>query len=163
MKRRILISTFWAGVALAGAGFWALGTPAAQAGAQQSTDQPTVTSPEVIKSESQMVLVDVIATNKKDLHLTDLTAKDFRVFEDDKEQTITSFSRVTEGAESGTTNPKRYIVLFFDNSTMNTADQAVARKAAGEFVAQSASENRLMAVIDFSGVTHIAQNFTSNP
>jgi VWFA-related protein len=162
MRRRILISIFLLGLAFGMGAVLPVQVPAAPPGAQQSPGQSAATSPEVIKTESQMVLVDVIATDKKDHHLTDLAAKDFRVYEDDKEQPIASFSRVTEAADSTSANNRRYLVLFFDNSTMNASDQILARKAAAEFVAQSASKDREMAVIDFTGVTRVAQNFTSD-
>jgi hypothetical protein len=46
----------------------------------------------VIKTESRIVLVDAVVTDKKGHYVTDLTQGDFKVFEDNKEQTITSFS-----------------------------------------------------------------------
>jgi VWFA-related protein len=137
--------------------------PAAPQGAQASAGQSPASASGVIKAESQMVLVDVIATDKKGRHLTDLESKDFHVYEDDKEQPIASFTRLSESADVQSAANRRYIVLFFDDSTMNTSDQAVARKAAGEFVTKSASKDRLMAVMDFGGVTRVAQDFTYDP
>lgn len=128
---------------------------------QQSQNDQAAPSSEVIKAESQLVLVDVVATDKKGRHLADLEAKDFRVFEDNKEQTISSFTRVSKEDATGPQEP-RYVILFFDNSTMNTSDQTQARKAAAEFVSQVASKDRLMAVLDFGGGTRVAQNFTSD-
>jgi VWFA-related protein len=157
-----MISILLLGLAFSGGGFSPHSIPAAVPGAQQSPGQTASTSPEVIKTESQMVLVDVIATDKHDHHLTDLSAKDFRVYEDDKEQPIASFSHASEAPDTVSPNNRRYIVLFFDNSTMSTSDQTNARKAAAEFVAKSASKDRVMAVIDFTGVTRVAQNFTSD-
>jgi VWFA-related protein len=148
---------------LGGAEFSPRLAPAGQAGAQQPGVPAPETSPEVIKTESQLVLVDVIATDKKDHHLGDLTAKEFRVYEDDKEQPIVSFSHITTAPDASSPNSRRYIVLFFDDSTMGTSDQTYARKAAAEFVAKSASKDREMAVVDFTGMTRIAQNFTSDP
>ena len=54
----------------------------------------------VIQTETRVVLVDAIVTDKKDNYLRNLTAKDFKVWEDNKEQTIKSFSY-----ESGAANP----------------------------------------------------------
>ncbi len=42
----------------------------------------------VIRSETRVVLVDAVVTNKKGEYVHDLTAKDFKVWEDNKEQTI---------------------------------------------------------------------------
>jgi len=136
--------------------------PAAQqanqaAGAQI---QSAPSAPGVIKSEANLVLVDVVATDKKEAYIRDLELKEFHVFEDDKEQPVTSFSRSSE-TKSSPQQP-RYLVLFFDNSTMTPQDQQRARQAAGQFVEKSAGPNRLMAVVDFTGTLRIAQEFTSN-
>ena len=153
----------FAAFVLGGAEFSPRLAPAGQAGAPQPGAPAAETSSEVIKTESQLVLVDVIVTDKKDHHLGDLTAKDFRVYEDDKEQPIASFSHIATTPEASSPSGRRYIVLFFDDSSMNTADQAYARKAAAEFVAKSTSKEREMAVVDFAGTTRIAQDFTSDP
>ena len=42
------------------------------------------TAPPVIKSETRVVLVDAVVTGKKGEYIRDLTAKDFRVWEDNK-------------------------------------------------------------------------------
>ena len=136
--------------------------PAAPGSGPQSSNQAPVTAPGVIRAEVNLVLVDVVATDKKGNYISDLQANEFRVLEDDKEQPVTTFSRMTEAeAAQGPAQP-RYIVLFFDNSTMAPTDQARARQAAGQFVEKSASRDRLMAVVDFSGAFRITQNFTAN-
>ena len=45
----------------------------------------------VFKAETRLVLVDTIVTDKKGNYITDLTVKDFKVWEDNKEQPIKSF------------------------------------------------------------------------
>jgi len=59
---------------------------AAFAPAQQ--EKPAV----VIKTETRVVQVDAVVTDRSGTLVEDLTAKDFHVWEDNKEQTITSFS-----------------------------------------------------------------------
>lgn len=136
-----------------------LSAPAVHA-QQPATQIPDNSSP-VIRAETRLVLVDTIVTDKKGAYIRDLTAKDFRVFEDNKEQAIKSFSFETD--EASPTNPqKRYLVLFFDNSTMDTSDQMRARLAASKFIDNNAGPNRLMAIVDFGGAVHIAQNFTAD-
>ncbi|PYU99520.1 MAG: hypothetical protein DMG26_16450, partial [Acidobacteria bacterium] len=152
--------------ALCGLGATPLGAPALPQEAQQASpqrgQQPVATVPGVIKSETNLVLVDAVATDKKGNYIRDLEAKDFKVYEDNKEQTISSFSRGTEtGAPRGPAQ-RRYLVLFFDNSTMDLGDQARARQAAAQFIEKTASSDRLMAVADFGGTLHVAQNFTAN-
>src|SRR5439155_879921 len=85
-----------------------LGAPALPQEAPQASpprgQQPVATVPGVIKTQTNLVLVDAVATDKKGNYIRDLEAKDFTVFEDNKEQTISSFSRGTEtGALSSTT------------------------------------------------------------
>src|SRR5215470_527900 len=114
-----------------------------------------------IRAQTRLVLVDAVVTDKKGVYLDDLTAKDFRLWEDNKEQTIKSFSLESGTADSSHVQ-KHYLVLFFDNSTLTGDDQIRARKAAEKFIATNAAPDHLIAVVDFGGTTHIAQNFTSD-
>ena len=59
---------------------------------QQSNPPAAETSVSIIKVETRLVLVDTVVTDKKGNYIADLTAKDFKVFEDNKEQPIKSFS-----------------------------------------------------------------------
>src|SRR5215470_12775441 len=123
-------------------------------------EQPLATAP-TIKAESRIVLVDAVVTDKKGNYLHDLQQKDFRVFEDNKEQPITSFSFGSDPAAPAGSQ-KRYVVLFFDNSSMASPDQIQTRVAATKFVDKNASPDLLMAVVDFGGSLQVRQNFTAN-
>src|SRR5215469_3090649 len=74
--------------------------------AQQAAGQSTeaVASPQgsapVIKAETRLVLVDTVVTDKHGNYIRDLTQKDFKVLEDDKEQPIKSFSYEADPASS---------------------------------------------------------------
>jgi VWFA-related protein len=131
--------------------------PKPEAPAQQ---QPVATSP-VIRTESRVVLVDAVVTDKKGNYVHNLTQKDFKVYEDNKEQAVTSFSfgSDTSGPVSA---QKHYMILFFDNSSMALPDQIQARAAATKFIAEGAGPDRLMAVVDFGGSLLVRQNFTTN-
>src|SRR5437763_3157824 len=50
---------------------------------------PEATSPETVKANTRLVVVDVIATDSKGQPITGLKQEDFRVFEDGREQKIT--------------------------------------------------------------------------
>src|SRR6202050_3730032 len=114
----------------------------------------------VFQAETRLVLVDTVVTDKKGDYVRDLAQKDFKVWEDGKEQALTSFS-FEESTTS--TNPQlRYMVLFFDNSTMNPGDQVQARDAAAKFIDANAGPDRLIAIADFGGSVHISQNFTAD-
>ena len=110
--------------------------------------------------ESRLVLVDSVVTDKKGNYIRDLTQKDFKVWEDGKEQPITVFS-FEESTGSPDSKP-RYMVLFFDNSTMDFGDQAQARIAAKKFIDANAGPNRLIAIAEFGGTVRITQNFTAD-
>ena len=114
----------------------------------------------VIRTETRQVLVDVVVRDKKDNYVRDLEQKDFKVWEDNKEQSIVSFSY--EAGMGSPNNPqKHYLVLFFDNSTMEWADQQRARQAAVKFIDSNSGPNRYMAIANFTGMLQIAQNFTA--
>jgi len=163
------ITRILAGVAIAMAAFCAAApaqqppppagqTPAADASAAPGTPSESTS---VIHAESRVVRVDVIVTDKKGNYIHDLTPKDFRVYDNDKEQQIVNFS--FGSSESASQTPERhYMVLFFDDSTMDFGDQARAREAALKFIDADAGPDRVMAVVDFTGSLRIIQNFTGN-
>ena len=99
--------------------------PAAQAPA------PAPTSSTVLRAESRVVRVDVVVTDKKGNYIHDLTSKDFRVFDNNQEEPIVNFSYGSTSGPSGAPD-RRYMVLFFDDSTMDLGDQARARDCGAE-------------------------------
>jgi len=118
-------------------------------------------TPTVIRTETRLVLVDSVVTDKKGNYIGDLTQKSFKVYEDNKEQPITSFA--FEADPSGPNGAqKRYLVLFFDNASVSTGDQINARNAAQKFVDANTGPNKFIAVANFSGTLTIAQNFTND-
>jgi VWFA-related protein len=121
----------------------------------------------VIRTETRVVLVEAIVTDKKGEYLRDLTAKDFRLWQDGKEQAITSLSfeantLEAKSAEANSGEP-HFLVLFFDDTRMAAPDQARARLAASRFIDANAGPGRLMAVVSYDGLLRVAQNFTDNP
>ncbi len=110
----------------------------------------------VIRTETRVVLVDAIVTGKKGAYVRDLAAKDFRVWEDNKEQALTSVS-----LETGRTWPAA-LVLFFDETSMDVRDQIGVRQAAAGFIDTGTGPNRKMAVVSYNGNLRVAQNFTDN-
>ncbi len=120
------------------------------------------TSAPVIKTESRIVLVDAVVTDKKGNYIRDLTQKDFKVYEDNKEQAITSFSFGSDVPAGENRAQRHYVILFFDNASMQRLDQVQARKAAATFIGQNAADDRVMAIAEFGGTLQITQDFTSN-
>jgi VWFA-related protein len=112
----------------------------------------------VIQTETREVLVDAIVTAKNGAYISDLTAKDFHVSQDGKEQTIKGFELESASASAQT----RSLVLFFDETSMEARDQIAVRNAAANFVDAEAGPNHMMAIITFNGAVHVAQSFTDN-
>jgi VWFA-related protein len=136
-------------------------TPEPAGQQQPAADAPSPSQATVFKAQTKLVLVDSIVTDKKGNYIRDLAQKNFRVWEDNKEQEVKSFSY--ESGNASPNNPmKRYLVLFFDNSTMEFGDQAAARQAATKFIDDNAGPNRQMAIADFGGTLRITQNFTAD-
>ena len=127
--------------------------------AQQNAAQAPPASP-TLHAETRLVLVDSVVTDKHGAYIRDLAQRDFRVWEDDKEQQVKSFSYESGAATAD--NTRRYLVLFFDNASMDFTDQSRARNAAAKFIDSNAGPNRLIAVVDFGGSLHVAQNFTAD-
>jgi VWFA-related protein len=117
-----------------------------------------------IRTETRVVLVDTIVTDKQGDYVHNLTAKDFRVWEDNKEQAIKSVT--LERGEAAGTGPatassrRRYLVLFF--AGMEPVERIVARRAVAGFIDANTQENRLMAVVNYSGGLRVGQNFTDD-
>jgi VWFA-related protein len=118
-------------------------------GAQQSP---------VIQTETREVLVDAIVTTKNGAYVPDLSAKDFHLSQDGKEQTIKGFELESASAAA----QPRSLVLFFDETSMEPRDQIAVRQAATSFVDAEAGPNHRMALITFNGSVRILQNFTDN-
>src|SRR6202453_2098525 len=140
-------------------------TPSAQAPAQApASTAPPTSWPQgaVIKAESKLVIVDAVVTRKKGNYCHELKQGDFKVYEHNKEQQVSQFSSGVDAAAQANTTIRRYMVLFFDNSSMALPDQIQARAAAAKFVDANAGPDRQMAVAEFSGVLRITQNFTTN-
>ena len=136
--------------------------PAPQESSPAAAQQQSQTPPgPAIRAETREVRVDVVVTDKKGNYVQDLTTKDFHLYEDNKEQPINTFSF---GADpKGPIEAQRhYIVLFFDNSTMDLSDQPRARAAAGKFIDAYAGADRVMSVMNFGGSLQIVQNFTTD-
>lgn len=153
----------WLAAAILGSG----GAICVRAQQQPAPPPPQASAPAdqqpvaVIKKETKLVLVDAVVTDKKGNYVHDLAQKDFKVFEDNKEQPVSTFSSGADLAVQSK-GQQHYMVLFFDNSTMAAPDQIQARGAAQKFIEANAGPDRLMAVVDFGGSLRIVQNFTAS-
>lgn len=138
--------------------------PASQQPAQTAQPAPAQSQIPVappVKSEVRVVRVDVVVTDKRGNYIHDLAATDFRVYEDNKQQEINNFA-FGGGSNASAASDRHYMVLFFDDSTMEFADQPRARDAAGKFIDANAGPNRVMSIMEFGGTLRVIQNFTAD-
>src|SRR5258707_6163238 len=105
------------------------------------------------------MLVDSVVMDKKGNYVRDLTQNDFKVFEDNKEQPVSTFSTGAD-AVSQANGQRRYLILFFDNYTMAAPDQIQAQSAATKFITANASPDRFIAVVDIRGTHRIVLYLT---
>lgn len=147
-------------------------TPATTPAAQQNSPQGSPQTPQQqadsaqanthpITAETREVRVDVVVTDKKGEYITDLTQKEFKVYEDNKEQPVNSFSFGAD-PNAPVKNQRHYLVLFFDNASMDLSDQPRARAAAGKFIDAHAGPDQVMSVMNFGGSLQVVQNFTTD-
>lgn len=131
----------------------------APAPASEATSAPQ--SGPVVRSEARVVRVDVIVTDKKGNYIHDLTANDFKVFDDNKQQQVENFS-FSADPNSPAAAERRYMILFFDDASMDMSDQPRARAAAARFIDANAGPDRAIAIVEFTGSLRITQNFTTD-
>src|ERR1700727_2582104 len=91
---------------------------AAYAQDTQGQDKPPANTGTVIKTETRLVVVDAVVTDKKDNYVKDLKQKDFKIFEDGKDQPIKTFSYEADPI-SPLNKQKHNRVLFFKTSTLH--------------------------------------------
>jgi len=112
--------------------------------------------PAVIRTETRTVLVDAVVTGKRGEFVRDLSVKDFHIWQDGKEQAVTSLSLEAKSPEP------HFLVLFFDDTGMAAQDQIRARQAAFRFIDANSGPRRLMAVVRFNRFLRVTQNFTDD-
>ena len=117
---------------------------------------------DVIKTEARTALVEAVVTGKKGEFVRDLSAKDFRIWQDGKEQAITSLSFLGKSTGEAKSTDPHFLVLFFDDTRMAAQDQFLARQATSRFIDANSGPRRLMAVVSYDGSLRVAQNFTDN-
>jgi VWFA-related protein len=112
----------------------------------------------VIQTETRLVLVDTVVNDHKGNPVRDLSAKDFRVWDDNREQTIRSFSLEPEGGAAASA----YTILFFDNPRLDSSGEARVRGEAAKFVEANAAPTNLIEVAELGVALQITQRFTSD-
>jgi VWFA-related protein len=157
--------------------------PAQQAPTAATVPQRTFT----FKTQSDLVLVNVVARDKKGELVRDLKADDFTVLEDGKPQHISSFD--IENTEVFTKGPdqqativpvsvnvltsnakpaandlrdRRVVVLFFDFESMEPDDAQRAIDSAQRFVDKQMTPADLVAIATYSTSLQVPQDLTTD-
>jgi VWFA-related protein len=157
----------------------------------QSLAAPPAQAPEGnarIRVNTDLVLVNVVARDKKGNLVRDLKKEDFTIFEDNKKQDITSFdfenvdalqtAGLAESTVSGTTGQgallknteqpglqardRRLMLLFFDFSAMDPEQIDRAVDAAKSFVTKQMQPADLVAVVSLSTNLKVDLDFTDD-
>jgi len=156
--------------------------------AQQSGQVPR--SPGRISVTTTLVLVNVVARDKKGNLILDLKKDDFTLYEDGKKQQISTFdfenvdqvmtAAATEPTVSGTAGgvgvlrtakagaasidarDRRLMLLFFDFSAMDPEQIDRAVDAAKKFVSTKMQPADLMALVSLSTNMHVDLDFTDD-
>ena len=105
------------------------------------------------RAGTEEVLVDAVVVDKKGRFQRDLTARDFKIWEDGKEQKITSFSLAGAGVPGHSS--KHFLALVFDSETPGLREEVM------QFVDRFAAPDLYLAV--FSRVNRemrLQQDFT---
>lgn len=149
--------------------------------ASAQTQSPSDVPSTVIKANTRLVLVDVVATDKKGAPVTDLTAQDFTVLEDGKPQQVRNFSfqspNPVTAAESSTprnlppnvfTNVPGYKpggalnVILLDILNSTTLNQAAVQDNMLK-VLEKVPGDRPVAVYALGRQLTLIQDFTTDP
>ncbi|HWX53331.1 MAG TPA: VWA domain-containing protein [Verrucomicrobiae bacterium] len=160
-------------------------SPAQAQSAPASTETPTV-----LKVTSRLVVVDVVALDRKDQPVTDLKPEDFTLLEEGKEQKVRSFSfqhpvsaGEADGAQGGKqsaavipaklppnmfTNIPMYRangalnVLLLDGLNTKRTNQIYAREEMIKFL-EKLPAGQPVAVYALGARLHLLQDFTTDP
>lgn len=134
-----------------------------------------------------LVLVDVVVTDKKGDPIRNLKKEDFHLFEDNKPQMVSTFDfeDLNIFSEPAVTTPAephkielaqkpisvqdrkelrnhRFLVLFVDQSSMPVEDLIQAQKTVRDFIEKQITPADLVAVVSNGTTLKLLQNFTND-
>src|ERR1700675_1510739 len=160
-------------------------SPADPLASQEPDKQAAGTAP--IRVSTELVLVNVVARDKKGNPVRDLKQADFTLYEDDKKQQISTFDfedvdqlpmtagATVTGVAPGTllhstkkapptldARDRRLIVLFFDFSAMEPEQIDRSVEAAKKFVSTKMQPADLLALVSLATNMHVDCDFTDD-
>lgn len=143
-------------VALALTAVFAQSKPGGQK--QPAPPQPSATPPpepedvEILKTETDLVTVPIIATNRDGLYITDLRQEEFKILEDGVPQEVAFFGKVAAPF---------HVVLMLDTSSSTKDHLRQIQNAAFTFVQQLQPVDRVK-IIAFDDKVNDLNEFTSD-
>jgi VWFA-related protein len=173
LRKLTIVASYLFGAVLAGAGLLQ---------GQVDPSQGAIDGKDVLKSESPLVVLDVVVTDKKGQPAYGLKRSDFTVFERDEKMTLQSFeehradqalppaslpakqvlapnvfSNVSDSPDNGPLN-----VLLMDALNTPMADQMYVREQMLEYV-KKAPEGTRIAIFGLSNRLYLLQGVTTDP
>jgi VWFA-related protein len=173
LRKLTIVASYLFGAVLAGAGLLQ---------GQVNPSQGAIDGKDVLKSESPLVVLDVVVTDKKGQPVYGLKRSDFTVFERDEKMTLQSFeehradqaplpaslpakqvlapnvfSNVSDTPDNGPLN-----VLLMDALNTPMADQMYVREQMLEYV-KNAPEGTRIAIFGLSNRLYLLQGVTTDP
>jgi VWFA-related protein len=148
--------------------------PTALVAQETPTDIPAIT----IRSNTRLVVVDVVVTNRSGQPVTGLKAEDFTVEENGKKQKVSIFVPPGITNRTAPTAPPAGVlsnrpenmspqgvptVLLLDAMNSPFKDQAYARSQMLKYVLEQAQIGRPIAILALTDQLHVLQQFTSDP
>ncbi|MEJ7617816.1 MAG: VWA domain-containing protein [Pyrinomonadaceae bacterium] len=144
------------------------------AGGAAAAVPPREADQDVIRVESNEVLLDLVVRDKRGKPVRDLKAEEVEVFEDGVKQAVTGFGliggepRGTSASPAASTAPAKLdalrhinlVTLVFDN--LNIEARQLAGQAAKSFLDNDLRSNDLVAVFIVGNRLHVLQQFTND-
>jgi VWFA-related protein len=154
--------------------------------APPASPAPQDTDDDVVRITTNLVQVDAVVVDKKGKQVTDLTAEDFEIFEDNRAQKLTNFSYIlnetvpspaelaTKPADKKSVPPpapprrlrpeqvRRTMALVVDDLGLSFESTSFVREALRRFVNEQMQPNDLVAIIRTSAGMGALQQFTSD-
>jgi Ca-activated chloride channel homolog len=130
---------------------------AATARSQTQAPSPTpdeVGADEIIRIKANLVSVPVSVVDRNGKYITDLSQKDFRIYEDGVEQTITHFSNVDQSLS---------VVLLMDTSGSTASFLDQIKTAAKSFVEQLRPADAIQPVYFHGDIRPLTPRTTNDP
>jgi VWFA-related protein len=122
-----------------------------------------------MRLDVELVTTEVAVLDKNGKPVQNLKKENFKLYEDGKQQEISSFDEITEDAPRNASQLNavddlrrgKTVLILFDDSTIKPVHIPLARDSAAKFVREHMNAQDLFAVAAFDVSMRILQNFTN--